>query len=114
MAVADVFSSLIRIRPITPPDAILISSNSLGILKIMDWIPIVFVVFKGLVLGTGMFFAIKWHYDQGEKAKEKKTETSAVLRAGAKVAAGFMLLLLGLGFVTFVLARTVGLDLTFP
>lgn len=37
----------------------------------MDWIPIVFIVFKVAVFGTGMFFAIKWHYDQGKKAKEK-------------------------------------------
>ena len=30
----------------------------------MDWVPIVFITFKVLALGTGMFFAIKWHYDQ--------------------------------------------------
>ncbi|WP_211443103.1 hypothetical protein [Collimonas humicola] len=76
----------------------------------IDWIPIVFVTFKVLVLGTGMFFAIKWHYDQGKKGKEKR----AVLRASGKVAAVFMLSLLGLGLVTFVLARMLGLDLTFP
>lgn len=35
----------------------------------MDWVPIVFIVFKVAVFGTGMFFAIKWHYDQGKKAK---------------------------------------------
>ncbi len=35
----------------------------------MDWFPIVFITFKVLVFGTGMFFAIKWHYDQGKKAK---------------------------------------------
>jgi hypothetical protein len=33
----------------------------------MDWFIIVFVTFKVVVLGTGMFFAIKWHYDQGKK-----------------------------------------------
>lgn len=33
----------------------------------MDWVPIVFVVFKILVFGTGMGFAIKSHYDQGKK-----------------------------------------------
>jgi heme/copper-type cytochrome/quinol oxidase subunit 2 len=78
----------------------------------MDWVLIVFVTFKALVLGTGMFFAIKWHYDQGKKEKEQ--EKRAVLRAGGKVAAIFVLTLLGLGFVTFVLARKLGLDLTFP
>jgi hypothetical protein len=35
-----------------------------------------------------------------------------VLRAGGKVAAIFMLSLVGLVFVTFVLARKLGLDLT--
>jgi hypothetical protein len=70
----------------------------------MDWIPIVFVTFKVLVFGTGMFFAIKWHYDQGKKEKR------AVLRAAGKVAAVFVLSLLGLGLLTFVLIRMLGLD----
>jgi heme/copper-type cytochrome/quinol oxidase subunit 2 len=91
-----------------------VSSNSLEILKIMDWIPIVLVTFKVLVLGTGMFFAIKWHYDQGQKEKETEMEKRAVLRAGGKVAAVFVLSLLGLVLVTFALSRMLGLDLTFP
>ena len=78
----------------------------------MDWIPIVLVTFKVLVLGTGMFFAIKWHYDQGQK--EMEMDKRAVLRAGGKVAAVFVLSLLGLGLATFVLSRMLGLDLTFP
>ncbi|CAN7171909.1 hypothetical protein LJR289_000256 [Pseudoduganella sp. LjRoot289] len=78
----------------------------------MDWIPIVFVTFKVLVLGTGMFFAIKWHYDQG--TKEKEMAQRAVLRAGGKVAAVFLLSLLSLGLVTFVLGGMLGLDLAFP
>ena len=78
----------------------------------MDWIPIVFVVFKFLVLGTGMFFAIKWHYDQGKKGRLE--ERRAVLRAGGKVAAGFVLALLGLGFVTFLVVRMLGMVLTYP
>ena len=77
----------------------------------MDWVPIVFVTFKVLVLGTGMFFAIKWHYDQGQK--EKEMDKRAVLRAGGKVAAVFMLSLLGLGLFIFFLARMIGLDLIF-
>lgn len=76
----------------------------------MDWIPVVLVTFKVLVLGTGMFFAIKWHYEQGQKEMDKR----AVLRAGGKVAAVFTLSLLGLGLFTFVLCRMLGLDLTFP
>jgi hypothetical protein len=78
----------------------------------MDWIPVVFVTFKVLVLGTGMFFAVKWHYDQGEK--EKKMEKGAVLRAASKIAAVFVLALLALLFFTFFLGRTLGLDLSFP
>ncbi|MRW84768.1 hypothetical protein GJ698_11800 [Pseudoduganella sp. FT26W] len=78
----------------------------------MDWIPIVFVAFKALVLGTGMFYAIKWHYDQGRKGRV--AERRAVLRASGKIAAIFVLSLLGLGIVTYVLIRTLGMDLTFP
>jgi hypothetical protein len=59
-----------------------------------------------------MFFAVKWHYDQGKKGKQR--ETRAVLRAGGKVAALFVLSLLGLLLVTFALSRKLGLDLTFP
>jgi hypothetical protein len=79
----------------------------------MDWIPIVFVTFKFLVLGTGMYFAIKWHYDQGKKEKDKQKEMRAVLRAGGQVAALFALSLTGLGLVTFVVVRMLGMDLSF-
>jgi hypothetical protein len=41
----------------------------------MDWVPIVFIVFKVAVFGTGMFFAIKWHYDQGKKAKSEASRS---------------------------------------
>jgi len=78
----------------------------------MDWIPVVFVIFKFAVLGTGMFFAIKWHYDQGKKGRLE--ERRAVLRAGGKVAAGFVLALLGLGFITFLVVRMLGMDLSYP
>ncbi|WP_431276932.1 hypothetical protein ACQ858_23120 [Variovorax ureilyticus] len=77
----------------------------------MDWVPIVFVTFKVLVFGTGMFFAVKWHYERGKKGREKQ---SAVLRAGGKVAAVFLLSLLGLSLLTFGLGRMLGLDLTLP
>ena len=78
----------------------------------MDWFPIVAVTFKFLVLGTGMFFAIKWHYDQGKKGREK--ERREVLRGAGKVAAIFVLSLLGLVLVTFALGRKLGLDLALP
>ena len=77
-----------------------------------DWFPIVALMFKVLVLGTGMFFAIKWHYDQNSKGR--KRDMRAVLRAGGKAAAVFVLSLISLGFVTFVFSRMLGLDLTWP
>jgi len=77
----------------------------------MDWVPVVFVIFKLLVLGIGMFFAIKWHYDQGKKGRER--ERREVLRTAAKVAAGFVLVLAALVVVTFILGRKLGLDLDF-
>lgn len=75
--------------------------------RMMEWIPTVFVTFKFLVLGTGMFFAVKWHYDKGRK--KKQISEGAVLRAGGIAAAVFTLALLGLGFITFALINILGL-----
>ena len=77
----------------------------------MDWIPIVFVIFKVLVLGTGMYFAVKWHYDQGKKGKAR--DAGALLRAGGKVVAIFVVSLLVVGLVTFAAIRMLGMDLNF-
>jgi hypothetical protein len=76
----------------------------------IDWVPVVFVTFKVLIFGTCMFFAIKWHYDQGKKALDKR----ALLRTGGKVAAVFMLALLGVLLFTFGIARMLGMDLSLP
>ena len=76
----------------------------------MEWIPIVLVTFKVLVLGTGMFFAVKWHYDQGKKLDEKR----AVLLAAGKVAAIFVVSLVCLVFLTFAVSKQLGLDLSLP
>jgi len=76
----------------------------------VDWTPIVLVIFKAIVLGTGMFFAIKWHYDQGKKGKQN--DKRALLRASGKAAAIFVLLLLGVLLLTFVLAKTLDLNLS--
>lgn len=35
--------------------------------SVWDWFPYVFFPFKILVLGVGMFYAIKWHHDQAKK-----------------------------------------------
>ncbi|KZB61604.1 hypothetical protein AUP42_06520 [Thalassospira lucentensis] len=74
----------------------------------MDWVPFVFGTIKVVALGTGMFFAIKWHYDQG-----KKIGMRAVLRASAKMVAIFVLAVVILGAVTFGLGSMLGLDLSY-
>ncbi|MFT5589260.1 MAG: hypothetical protein ACI9ZF_001434 [Bradyrhizobium sp.] len=78
----------------------------------IDWIPIALIVFKVLVLGAGMFFAVKWHYDQGEKERDKEKEKRELLRAGGKAVAVFVLALLCLMLATFVVAKMLGLNLT--
>ena len=74
----------------------------------IDWIPVVFVVFKVLMFGTGMFFAIKWHYDQDKKDRR------AVLRRAGIVMGILVLLFLLLGGLTYLMVRTFGLDLNLP
>lgn len=76
----------------------------------IDWVPIVFIAFKVLIFGTCMYFAIKWHYDQGKKEMDKR----ALLRTGGKVAAIFMLALLGVLLFTFGIASMLGMDLRLP
>ena len=77
----------------------------------MDFFPIVFITFKVLILGTGMLFAIKWHYDKAKK--EKGAEKLRVVKiAGGKVAAVFVLALLILLLLTFSVSKMLGLDLT--
>jgi len=46
------------------------------------WVPVVFGTFKLLVLGTGMFLAIKSHYDgekKGQGESEAEGDESAVM-----------------------------------
>ncbi|MFS4549825.1 hypothetical protein [Comamonas resistens] len=77
----------------------------------IDWVPVVFVAFKALIFGACMFFAIKWHYDQGKK---KGVETRALLLTMGKVAAVFVLALLGVLTFTFGIAKMLGMDLSLP
>lgn len=77
----------------------------------MEWFPIVFFTFKALVLGTGMFFAIKWHYDQDKK--DKGVNRRALLIGVAKVVIIFLVLLAVLGYLTLLLVRKLGLDWNF-
>ncbi|MBK3731692.1 hypothetical protein GAY29_00975 [Azospirillum brasilense] len=53
--------------------------QSLEMFKMYDWFPMVFFPFKIIVLGTGMFFAIKWHHDQAKKEKAKKNDEASGL-----------------------------------
>lgn len=76
----------------------------------MDWVLTGFVLFKALVFVTGMHFAIKWHYDREKQGAGRR----ALLRAGAKFAGVFVLLLIALLIGTFGLARTLGMDLSLP
>ena len=77
----------------------------------MEWIPVVLVTFKLIVLATGMFFAIKWHYDQGKKDKDMVKQKRTVLLATGKVAVLFVLSMLVLAVFTVLLVKTVGLNL---
>ena len=47
----------------------IVAANKRNDSNTMDWFLVVFITFKVVVLGTGMFLAIKWHYDQGKKSK---------------------------------------------
>ena len=40
----------------------------------MDWIPIVFIAFKLLVIGTAMFFSIKSHHGKEKEEQEEERE----------------------------------------
>jgi hypothetical protein len=68
------------------------------------------VTFKVVVLGTGMFFAIKWHYDKGRNGKT--SDKRALLRMVGITAAGFAVLIIGIVVFTLFLSRKLGLDLT--
>jgi heme/copper-type cytochrome/quinol oxidase subunit 2 len=78
--------------------------------EMLDWIPIAFVTFKVLVFGTGMFFAIRWHYEQGKKGRP--IEKRAVLRVAGNVAlfvVVFGLVLTGVLLATFAVSNKLGL-----
>jgi len=78
----------------------------------MEWFPVVFFTFKALVLGIGMFYAVKWHYDQGKKGRV--AERREVLRGAVKIAAIFLVSLLVLGLLTYFVLEHLSLDLNLP
>ncbi len=75
----------------------------------MGWVPVVFVIFKIFVLGAGMYYAIKWHYD-----REDRAQRAAVLRTSGTIAAVFVVSILLLGLFTFALGGMLGMDLRMP
>jgi len=78
----------------------------------LEWTPIIFFTFKLVVLGIGMFYAIKWHYDQGKK--HRQTDKRALLRATGAIAVIFVLALLALLLITYIVSKALGLDMTLP
>lgn len=76
----------------------------------IDWVPVILLAFKALIFGACMFFAIKWHYDQGKKKLDKRT----LLRTGGKLAALFLLALALVLLFTFGIAKMLGMDLNMP
>ncbi|MCG7493030.1 hypothetical protein [Thalassobius sp. Cn5-15] len=40
----------------------------------VNFFPLVFFPFKIIVLGIGMYYAIKWHHDQDKKEKAEALE----------------------------------------
>ena len=74
-----------------------------------DWVPVVFVVFKGVIFVTCMFFAIKWHYDQGKK---KGLDRRTLLRNSAMIVGGFLLAVVAVLLLTFTFASRMGMDLS--
>jgi Tfp pilus assembly protein PilO len=52
----------------------------------MDWIPIVLITFKLLVLGAAMFFSIKSHRDkQKEEQEEERQRQARASRSGSAI-----------------------------
>ena len=45
--------------------------------EIMDWIPMVLIAFKLLVLGAALFFSIKSHHDKEKEEQEEERERQA-------------------------------------
>ena len=74
-----------------------------------DWVPVAFIVFKAAIFIPCMFFAIKWHYDQGKK---KGKDTRTLVLTSAMLAGGFVLAVLLAVFLTLTLASHLGMDLS--
>ncbi len=45
--------------------------------EIMDWIPVVFIAFKLIVIGTALYFSIKTHHDKQKEEQEEERQRQA-------------------------------------
>ena len=55
----------------------------------MEWFeyfPIVMLPLKLLVVGIGMYYSIKWHYDQGKLKRAQDEKRKEQMAAAAKAA----------------------------
>lgn len=75
----------------------------------IDWVPVVFVTFKVVIFATCMFFAIKWHYDQGIK---KGADPRTLIRNSIKVVCAFIVGVVVVLLLTFFMASKMGMDLS--
>ena len=71
----------------------------------MEWIPIFLGAFKGIVLIVGMFYAIKWHYDQDKKEKDAGNDLQSPTEIRYFVV---MIIALGLSVIGIVYAGSWG------
>ena len=76
----------------------------------MDWVPVAFITFKAIVFGACMFYAIKWHYEQGKKKGE---DSRTLLLTSTMVVGGFVAAVGLVMYLTFYLATSLGMDLSF-
>jgi len=56
--------------------------------EIMEWIPIVLISFKLLVLGAAMFFSIKSHHDKEKEEQEERERQARASGTGEGTVAG--------------------------
>lgn len=81
----------------------------LGNSSMYDWVPYAFATFKGVSFVACMFFAIKWHYDQGKK---KGLDSRTIWLNAAKIAGAFFVALALVVTLTLFVAAQMGMDLS--
>lgn len=74
-----------------------------------DWVPVAFIVFKATIFILCMFFAIKWHYDQGKK---KGKDPRTLLWTSIGVVSAFVFGVVLVVYLTFTFAKQMGMDLS--